>query len=153
MRDKTANFRVAQNRGFWKWDTTGDSANETKAPICNDTGHQFRSLTKRNINETETPLHKITYFKFCGIVFFIFSGTRRIWDGYYQFRYIKKKGFHRNLWCRHFRKFSCCRNWNKFSHLDGRRLLEYQSLLGCLYRIFLRISPNSMVLQKINRSH
>ena len=25
-------------------------------------------VTKRNINETEIPLHKKTYFNFCGIV-------------------------------------------------------------------------------------
>ena len=71
MRDETANFRVAQNRGFRTRDTTGDFQNETKAPICNNTGHQFRSVTKRNIKETEIPLHKTTYFNFCGIVFFL----------------------------------------------------------------------------------
>ena len=60
MRDKTAIFRVAQNRGFRKRDTTRDFENETEAPICNNTGHQFRSVTKRNINETEIPLHKTT---------------------------------------------------------------------------------------------
>ena len=60
MRDKTANFRVAQTRRFWKRATTGDFENETKAPICINTGHQFRSVTKRNINETEIPQHKTT---------------------------------------------------------------------------------------------
>ena len=78
MQDKTANFRVGQKRGFRKRDFTGDFENETKALICNNTGHHFRSVTKRNINETEIPLYKTTYFNFCGIVFIFFWYTKNM---------------------------------------------------------------------------
>ena len=61
-----------------EWDKTADFENETKAPICNNTRRQFRSVTKRNINETEIPLHKITYFNFCSIVFYFFWYTKNM---------------------------------------------------------------------------
>ena len=65
-------FQSGTKPRFRKGDTTGDFENETEAPICYNTGHQFRSVTKRNINEMEIPLQKTTYFNFCGIVFFHF---------------------------------------------------------------------------------
>ena len=58
-------------------DTTGDFENETKAPICNNTGHQFKSVTNRNINQTEIPQHKTAYFNFCGILFSFFFWNRK----------------------------------------------------------------------------
>ena len=33
MRDKTAVFKMGQNRRFWKWDKIAHSENETKSPI------------------------------------------------------------------------------------------------------------------------
>ena len=87
MPAKPANFRVKQNWGFWKRDTTVDFEKYKKAPIYNNTGGQFRSVTRRNINETETPLHKTPYFNFCSIVFFWY---KKIGDGYFQFRYIEE---------------------------------------------------------------
>ena len=59
---------MRQDREFQKRDTADDFENETKAPICNNTGRQFRSDTKKNINETEIPQHKTTSFNFCGLV-------------------------------------------------------------------------------------
>ena len=91
MRDETAIFKVGRNRELSKRYTTGHFENETKAPICINTGRRFRSVIKRNINETEIPPHKTTYFDFCGPDFFVFSGIRIIWDGYYQFRCIEKR--------------------------------------------------------------
>ena len=68
MPRKTANFRVGKTADFGNG-TQAAIFKETKAPICNKRSRQFRSVTKKNINETEKPLHKTTYFNFCGKVF------------------------------------------------------------------------------------
>ena len=76
MRDKTTNFRVGQNRGFRKRDTTGDFERQKRRFVL----IQLASLglSPRNINETEKPQHKTTYFNFCGIGFYFFWYTKNM---------------------------------------------------------------------------
>ena len=89
MPDKIANFRVGK---------TADFGNGTQPAIL-----KMRQKRRFVINEVASlglspkeismklKNHKTTFFNFSGIVFDFFSGTRKIWDWYYQFRYIEKR--------------------------------------------------------------